>query len=243
MVHRACLGLAAFLLAALASEPACAQERYGMPISPHHDVRGLWPAPVPSLAIDDIPRFVTEFVPAGGPILRFTSRPGAWYALVHVPLLAALPAQLWLWMPADAHDVRVTVLDRPPGAGPTAGIPLPLRAARGGARVALQSVPFVIPSDGAAAGAFVLVEQSRGANARPLPVWMQLRSMEGEYWSGSTYGYGPHFDGIGAGRHDPVPLSPLQTPRYYSGGLLELPFGVRPQSPENPRPHANEGRN
>lgn len=243
MTHHAGLGLAACLWVALACAPACAQERYGVPSYPHHDVQGLWPAPVPSLAMDDLPRFVTEFVPAGGSILRFTSRPGAWYALVHVPLLAALPTQLSLWMPADARDVRITVLDRPPGASPTASIPLPLRAARTGARVALQSVPFVIPSEGAAVGAFVLVEQWHAGNARPLPVWMQLRSLEGEYWGGSAYGYVPPFDGIGSGRRDPVPTSPLQSPRHYSGGLLELPFGVRPQSSENARPHANEGRN
>lgn len=226
---RAISGLAAWLCALLACAPLAAQERYGAPPYSQFDAQGTWPAPVHSLAADDIPRHVVEFVPAGGPMVRFASRAGAWYALVHLPLVAAMPAQLWLWLPADARDVHVSVLDRPPGANPTASVPLPLRPVRTGVRVAFQSVPFALPVDGTAAGAFVLIEQWNPAGARPLPVWLQLRSLDGEGWGGAAYGYVAPYDGTNASRRErapTLPLSPLQNPRYYSGGLIELPFGA-----------------
>lgn len=235
MARRVASEIAAFVCAALAYGMPIAQERYDTPSHSHIDVQGAWPAPVPSLAFDDVPRYVVEFVPAGGPALRFASRPGAWYGLVHLPLVAAMPAQLWLWLPADAREVRVNVLDRPPAGSPTASIPLPLRAVRTGARLAMQSVPFALPVDGRGAGAFVLIEQWSATGARPRPVWIQLRSMDGEYWGDVAYGYVAPYDGGGAARRDHAPPSPLQTPRYYSGGLLELPFGAGPQSPAGER--------
>ena len=212
-----------------------AQESYGSTSHPEFDAQGSWPAPVPSLVINDISRYVVEFVPAGGPMFRFASRPGAWYALVHLSIIAPLPAQLWLWLPADARDVHVTVLDRPPGAAPTAGIPLPMRPVRTGARLALSSVPFALPVGDGRARAFALVEQRNPSGARPFPVWMQLRSMDAEPWGDGAYAYVAPWDGLGSTRGERGPTSPLQTPRYYGGGLLELPFGAGGQPPGTER--------
>ena len=212
-----------------------AQESYGSTSHPEFDAQSSWPAPVPSLVINDISRYVAEFVPAGGPMFRFASRPGAWYALVHLPIVAPVPAQLWLWLPADARDVNVTVLDRPPGATPTVGIPLPMRAVRAGSRLALSSVPFALPVAGGQARAFALVEQRNPRGARPFPVWMQLRSMDGEYWGDGSFAYVAPWDGAGSVRGERAPASPLQTPRYYGGGLLELPFAGGIQPPGNER--------
>ena len=52
---------------------------------------------------DAPPRLVRRFMPAGGPLARFESRPGAWYALLYVPVAPQWPIELSFWPPERRH--------------------------------------------------------------------------------------------------------------------------------------------
>ena len=61
------------------------------------------------------PRLLQRFTPAGGPLERHTGRPGAWYALLYLPMAPAWPLQLMLWSSARGHGLRLFALDAAPG--------------------------------------------------------------------------------------------------------------------------------
>jgi len=116
-----------------------------------------------------------QFTPAGGPLERYTSRPGAWYALLYLPVAPQWPMQLLLWPPARRHEIRLFALDQPPDESPSVVHPLPLEVEVGrGGRPAAQASRFVLPARSTAQSIFVLVEQWRPDGDRPAPLWVKL---------------------------------------------------------------------
>jgi len=174
------------------------------------------------LFVDDVPLMLDDVEPAAGPLARFTSRPGAWYAAVFVPLRPGVPVQLWLWQRARTHALHLLALDAPPRGAPTVATPLPLRTAAGAGRGSAQhSLAFALPARSGADGVYVLVELWSVAGDRPGPVWLQARSRlvrereRAPWWS-------PRTDPEGPLAPEP-PLSPLQSSRL-SEGVIELPI-------------------
>lgn len=181
------------------------------------------------LFVDDAPLYVEDVVPAAGPLARFTSRPGAWYCAVFVPLRPAAPVQLWLWQRARTHALHLLALDAPPRGAPSVAVPLPVRALPGAGRGSAQhSAAFALPARSGADGIYVLIEQWSVAGDRPGPLWVQARSRlvrepeRAPWWSSR-----PDPDGPLAPE---APPSPLQSARGYDD-VIELPILQRAGQP------------
>jgi hypothetical protein len=180
--------------------------------------------------VDDLALLQTRYRPAGAALNRYTSRAGAWYATVFVPLPAGWPVQLWIWQRARTHEVRLLALDAMPPDKPSASVPLPLLRGRGGGRAPWVSAPFAIAPAAGGDGAFVLIEQWSPGGEQPGPIWVQVRSRlvdepaGAPWWSSRPEG--PSYELAPA-----PPPSPLQGAR--ADLAVELPFerrfGISPQ--------------
>lgn len=122
-------------------------------------------------------KLLRHFTPAAGPLERHASRPGAWYALLHVPMAPRWPMQLMLSPPEKRHEIRLFALDAAPEDLPSVVHPLPiaLDTARGG-RASAPVSRFMLPAGSTAQAIFVLVEQWRIDGDAPAPLWVQLTS-------------------------------------------------------------------
>jgi hypothetical protein len=119
-----------------------------------------------------------NFAPAGGPLDRHTSRPGAWYALLYLPLAPLWPMQLLLWPPQSRHELRLFALDQAPDASPSVLDPLPLEVEVGrGGKALVRFSRFMLPAQSSARSVFVLIEQWNPEGARPEPLWVKLLSL------------------------------------------------------------------
>jgi hypothetical protein len=118
---------------------------------------------------------LNRFTPAAGPLERHAARPGAWYALLALPVAPQWPMQLLLWSSKRGHEVRALAMDAAPGDAPGVVHELPLtsEASRSGGAPRL-SARFMLPAASTAPEIFVLVEQWRSDFAPPAPLWVQL---------------------------------------------------------------------
>ncbi|MFN8897112.1 MAG: hypothetical protein ACK5YM_03430 [Pseudomonadota bacterium] len=180
---------------------------------------------------DEAPLLRPAVVPAGGPLARFMSRPGAWYGALFVPLAPGWPVQLWLRQRARSHELRLTVLDGAPWGAPSVAVPLPTRSLISGGRPTLTSLPFVLPPGSRADGVFLLVEQWSMAGDRPPALWLQARSRisEGQvqrpWWSSGPEPTAPAAPGTGLA--PATPAGPLSAPRVGGDGVIQLPIVQR----------------
>lgn len=150
------------------------------------------------------------FSPAGGPLDRYTSRPGAWYALLYLPVAPQWPMQLMLWPPERRHEIRLFALDQAPDESPTVVHPLPLEfeMGRGGKAVA-QISRFVLPASSTAQAIYVLVEQWRPDGDRPEPLWIKLLAQHAPRRSAAPW-WSSHDDRSPRATAPPSPLSQQQ---------------------------------
>jgi hypothetical protein len=122
-------------------------------------------------------QLLRRFTPAGGALQRQAARPGAWYALLLLPMAPAWPVDLRLWPAGRSHELHLSALDGAPGESPSVVHALPLqleRAANG--RAAQWSSRFMLPAGSTAPVIFVLVEQWRIAGDAPPGLYVQLRT-------------------------------------------------------------------
>lgn len=130
---------------------------------------------------DDFPADVSFFFPAGGPLERFTSRPGAWYAIYRTPLYPGRPYDLILEHSGDPTRIKIFALDNHPFERVSVKAELhPVKAegrrhSSGTAYVAT----IALPRDSAVYGVYLLMEWNPppGEN-KPLPVSLQVLSVE-----------------------------------------------------------------
>lgn len=122
-------------------------------------------------------QLLRRFTPAGGALQRQAARPGAWYALLLLPMAPAWPVDLRLWPAARSHELRLSALDAAPAESPAVvhALPLQLERATNG-RAAQWRCRFMLPAGSTAPVIFVLVEQWRIAGDAPPALWVQLRS-------------------------------------------------------------------
>lgn len=197
-------------------------------------------AGVDILFVDDPALVQMQYRPAGGPLNRYLSRPGAWYAAVFVPLAAGWPAQLWIWQASGGHELRLLALDASPIEKPTVSAPIPVLHARGGARAPWVSAPFSIAPAADGDGAFVLIEQWNARGERPGPLWVQARSRSVEASAGTPW-WATRAEGPGSELAPAAPPSPMQDARDRRT-VVELPikrrFGITPQFTPWPDPWA-----
>lgn len=183
------------------------------------------------LLADYVPIVLASYLPANGPIRPTLARPGAWYAVVYLPLSPGWPLQLRLWQTAATHELRVRLLDGAPWGPVAAVVPIRVEGWRRGAMREHRSDFFVLPAVSQAHGVFVLIEQFAAGGARPAPLWLQASS--GAAFDAGVHAGPPH----GHAPHEPpsltyTPPSPLQSPRG-AAGAVELPMlhDVRPRQP------------
>ncbi|MEW5882396.1 MAG: hypothetical protein AB1761_18395 [Pseudomonadota bacterium] len=216
-MHGATIALVALALAVAAAQSRGEPHGWG---SEPQQIEGA------DIVFVDEPALVqTHYRPAGGPLSRYTSRSGAWYVPVFVPLAPGWPVQLWVWQRARTHEVRLLALDRAPLDEPTAAVPLPALRGQGRARAPWVSAPFAISSATDGDGAFVLIEQWSASGERPGPIWVQVRSRlileptGAPWWSSRT-------EKPGSELAPAPPPSPLQDARD-ARAVVALPFKRR----------------
>ncbi|MEI6738530.1 MAG: hypothetical protein WCL29_08645, partial [Pseudomonadota bacterium] len=71
------------------------------------------PAPVPLMLLvpDEPPVMFNRYEPAGGPLQRFTSRPGAWYVTLNLASAPKWPTEFMVTLGDSRHELRVYALD------------------------------------------------------------------------------------------------------------------------------------
>ncbi|MFN8897076.1 MAG: hypothetical protein ACK5Y0_05020 [Pseudomonadota bacterium] len=186
------------------------------------------------LYVDDAPLMLSHYVPAGGPTQRHTSRPGAWYTAVFLPLAPQRPVQIWVAQRLRTHELRVRVLDASPTRAASVVLPLPLASARSAGRSAQVSAPVMLPAASQADGVFLLIEQWSVAGDAPGAIWLQARSRlqrvvdPSPWWHSRAPEAGA--PPPGSGLAPPPPPSPLTAPRD-AGGVIELPISRRLHTP------------
>lgn len=187
--------------------------------------------------VDEAPLGLTYAQPAGGPLQRFTARPGAWYTVVFVPMVPRWPLQVWLWQRVRTHELRVLALDASPWGPVSVAVPVPLRVSAAGGRPVLQTPPLALPPSSSADGVYLLLEQWSVAGDRPGPLWVQARSRIAREPAPTPW-WASRSDPPAAGGAGPLApesrASPLQTPRVVNN-LLELPIQHRTGGPLGPR--------
>jgi len=149
-----CLGLLALVAQAMGVEQAQFVEPDGPVLGIHH------------------------YQPAGGAIERYTSLPGAWYALIYLPMEPAWPMELVIWLPQRQQDLHLYALDRAPDQAAATKVLLPLVQGAGNESHSSRVSQFMLPANSRASGIFVLIEQRRADGLPPAPIWLRLRSRQ-----------------------------------------------------------------
>ena len=183
------------------------------------------------LYVDDAPLPLSSYVPAGGPLQRHTSRPGAWYTAVFLPMAPGWPVQVWFKQRTRTHELRVVVLDASPAGHASVAMAVPLLVGRNAGGASLATAPIALPPASQVDGVFLLIEQWSLTGDRPGPLWLQARSrLQREV------DRRPWWDARSDGGSPPQPLapqppaSPLNAPRD-TGGVIELPIQRRLPTP------------
>lgn len=133
------------------------------------------PRPTVQLVANDRSERVDRFEPADGPLGRFTSRPGAWYATVFVSLQPQFPVELLVVQPNPSHELRLLALETDVTGEVLRehALPLSYQAPRRGAP-AQYFASFMLPEPSPVGGLVVVVEQWSRTGYRPAPVWMRV---------------------------------------------------------------------
>lgn len=188
------------------------------------------------MAPDGRPLLLRRFTPAAGPLQRHASRPGAWYALLYLPMAAQWPVQLQLWSTERGHELRLFALDAAPDEAPgvVQALPIDTETSRAGRPPRLSS-RFTLPAGSTAVALYVLVEQWRIDGEPPAPLWAQFLATpraprEREPWWATRSPHAPR--SAGASDAAVAPPSPL-TQQMRDGRTFEVPIFNMPAMPES----------
>lgn len=174
-----------------------------------------------------------HYTPAGGPLQRTLSRPGAWYALLFVPMAPLWPMQLLLWPAQRSHELRLFALDAAPDEAPTVVFPMTIDPdmARDG-RATRRVSRFMLPAGSTAPAIFILVEQWRIGGDAPPPLWVQLQAQAAPAHADTPWWATRSSRAAGEAAGVTAPASPLTQQRR--GALAhELPIFSLPAAPES----------
>lgn len=130
---------------------------------------------------DDYPVDVSFFFPAGGPLERFTGRPGAWYAIYRTPMYPGRPYDLILEHKGDPGRIKLIALDNHPFDKVSVKAELSLRKIDGiaGSSGSAYAATIVLPRDASVYGIYLLLEwMPPPGKDRPFPVSMQVLSSD-----------------------------------------------------------------
>lgn len=187
---------------------------------------GISAPPAITLYPDDYPLGVAFFFPSGGPLERFTSRPGAWYAIYRMPLYPGRPYDVLLGHAGDPARMKVYALDNHPFDVVSIKYELNLRRLEfGGRRNTLYGTTISTPPDSAAYGVYLLLEWIPPmSNERPIPVVLQVLSSESGYRQDSLRDLHPSWHGSWQRPWNDLHIeSPLQSQNNRNIIVIPLP--------------------
>jgi hypothetical protein len=144
-------------------------------------------APAITVSPDEYPVDAYFFFPAGGPLERFTGRPGAWYAIFRSPMYPGRPYDLILVHNGDPGRMKVFALDNHPFDKVSVKSELPLRKIDGWADSSdsAYAATILLPRDASVHGIYLLLEwMPPPGKERPLPVSMQVLSPDPRWQMG-----------------------------------------------------------
>lgn len=171
---------------------------------------------------------IHRYQPAGNGLDRYTSLPGAWYALLYLPMEPAWPMELVMWLPQRQQDLRLYALDRAPDQSPATMVSLPLDKAAANERRGTRVSQFMLPANSTVSGIYVLIEQRREDGLQPAPIWLRLRSrhLQREAYDQARLPWWVTRDPR-AGSSKPIapPASPLSQKLREQGGFVLPGFG------------------
>jgi len=180
------------------------------------------------LTPDGGPQLLRRFTPAGSALQRHAARPGAWYALLVLPMAPAWPVDLRLWPAGRSHEVHLSALDAAPSESPNVvhALPLDLERATDG-RAARWSSRFMLPAGSTAPLIFVLVEQWRMAGDAPPVLWVQVLAGRVAQRSGA-----PWWDARSDRPADTLPPPSPLTQQQRITAVHEVPIYELPATPD-----------
>jgi hypothetical protein len=130
---------------------------------------------------DDPPVDVSFFFPAGGPLERFTGRPGAWYAIYRTSMYPGRPYDLILQHSGDPGRMKLFALDNHPFERVSVKSELPLRKIEVwlGSQASAYVSTVMLPRDASASGIYLLLEWAPPlGHDKPLPVTILMLSVD-----------------------------------------------------------------
>jgi len=130
---------------------------------------------------NDFPVGASFFFPSGGPLERFTGRPGAWYAIYRLPMYPGRPYELLLGHDGDPSRMKVYAMDAHPFGKVNVKFEVPMRrleAVSAGSHHPVYAATLATPRDISAFGIYLLLEWDPPAGAgKPIPVMLQTLSV------------------------------------------------------------------
>lgn len=172
------------------------------------------------LMLDEPALVLSRYRAASGALDRFGSRPGAWLALLYLPLWPHWPVELSLRLPSRGHALQLQALDQAPSDAPRMAVSLPLWQERSEPGVQ-WTTRFVLPDRSPAEGVYVLVELWRRDFAAPPPMAVRLRSVADRPAARAPWWTAAERPSLAA------PPSPL-TQAARERGAFELPLWAAP---------------
>jgi len=192
------------------------------------------PEPLLQLMPDDLPVMLSRYEPAGGPLQRFTSRPGAWYVTLYLAMPPQWPVELMVVPRDPSHELRVFALDTTQMGEVNSTHLLPMsygRTRHGQVRYAGE---FALPAHARMDGITLVLEQWSQNGGAPPPIWVYARFASGyqsncnetPWWSSRPTNPSSYYT-------DPTLIGP-PSPLLSQGvrrGPYEIPLQKMPASP------------
>jgi hypothetical protein len=177
--------------------------------------------PAPTVYPNDVPS-AAVFFPAGGPLERFTGRPGAWYALYRLPMYPGRPYELLIGHAGDPARLRAYALDDHPFGKVNVKLEIALRRVEtwgADQQMPTYAASVSTPFDTANFGFFLLLEwDPPTAHGKPLPLLLQTLAVVENPYSPPKWWF------MQRREFDRPPESPLQSRRREFERPLESPL-------------------
>jgi hypothetical protein len=176
-----------------------------------------------------------HYTPAGGPLQRFTSRPGAWYVTLFLAAPPQWPVEFTVVPRTSSHELRVFALDTTATGevNSVSALPMVFSAPHRG-QPARYSGDFVLPTYASMDGVTLVLEQWSVRGDAPPAIWVHSRFATGQTNAGNGAAWwspkATRSPGAPAAAALVGPPSPLMS-QGERRGVYEIPMQRIPASP------------
>jgi hypothetical protein len=194
------------------------------------------PAPEPlfQLLPNGRPVMLERYTPAGGPLQRFTARPGAWYVTLFLAAPPQWPVEFTVVPRTPSHELRVFALDTTPTGevNSIGSLPMVYSPPRHG-QPAHYTGDFVLPAYASLDGITLVLEQWSLRGDAPPAIWVHSRFTTGRTNNGNGAAWWSPKATRAPGATAPALVGP-PSPLLSQGerrGVYEIPMQQIPASP------------